>query len=416
MVVVMLIAIPSLGGAQHHAHDSASHRASIVVSGAMTPEVVRATPTAGARSLTEGYLAHPVVMLHAASAGGTFAVHAMANFEGLTLRRGELATGVWGEGYVDRRHPHAYVHEVIVSAMKATPAVAFSLSAGRGFAPFGSDDPLVRPMVRYPVNHHHAQILERLVAIGAVRARAVTLEAGMFNGDEPLGPGSPPRVARFADSWSSRLTWRPTIARNAVELSASFASVRSPEDPTAVTGLDQRKWHLSARSERDTPVGVAYALVEWARTTDYSGARRAFEYGSVLGEGSLCHRLGAVALRAERTDRHEEERLFDLFRTPVPHGETSIIGVTRWTTVGVQLRTRPGRWGVLRATPFAEGTFLRPEPRFPTSLFRPREFYGRTRLWQFAGGARARLGSVHHRMGRYGVAQSPASHAHTPCQ
>lgn len=411
-LVGLLLAIPAFARAQHHVHDSASRRASISVSAAATPEVVRATPTAGRRTLTEGYLAHPVVMLHAATAGGGLAMHMMTNFEGLTLSRGELATGVWGEGYVDRRHPHAYVHEAVLSAATAT----FSLSAGRGFAPFGSDDPLVRPMVRYPVNHHHAQILERLIVIGAVRASTLSLEVGAFNGDEPLAPGSPPRVARLGDSWSSRITWRPSLARTAAELSISYASVRSPEDPTAVAGLDQRKWHLSARGERETPIGLAYGLVEWARTTDYSGARRAFEYGSLLGEGALCGRRGAIAVRVERTDRHEEERLFDLFRTPVPHGETSIIGVTRWTTLGLHLRTRPARWGVLRSTPFAEGTILRPDPRFPTSVFRPREFYGSTRLWQLAAGVRVRIGSTHHRMGRYGVAQSPASHTHTTCQ
>ena len=40
----------------------------------------------------------------------------MFNFEGLTLGRGELSTAGFGEGYVDRRHPHAYVHELLAGA------------------------------------------------------------------------------------------------------------------------------------------------------------------------------------------------------------------------------------------------------------------------------------------------------------
>ena len=89
------------------------------------------------------------------------------NLEGWTLDRGELNAGVWGEGYVDRRHPHTFLHELILSATTSLAGFDASLSAGRGFAPFGTDDPMVRPFVKYPANHHLAQILERWVAIGA---------------------------------------------------------------------------------------------------------------------------------------------------------------------------------------------------------------------------------------------------------
>ena len=51
---------------------------------------------------------------------------------------------------------------------------------------------MVRPFLRYPVNHHLAQILERAVAIAAVRAGPVLAEAGLFNGDEPERPGQWP--------------------------------------------------------------------------------------------------------------------------------------------------------------------------------------------------------------------------------
>ena len=66
---------------------------------------------------------------------------------------------------------------------------------------------MVRPFLRYPVNHHLAQILERALAIAALRAGPVFAEAGLFNGDEPERPGQGPRIGgRFGDSWSGRLT------------------------------------------------------------------------------------------------------------------------------------------------------------------------------------------------------------------
>jgi hypothetical protein len=136
----------------------------------------------------EGYLAQPMVM--ARGAGRWWSLDATLNLEGLTLTRGELTLGAQGEGYVDRRHPHAYVHEAVLSLERRFGVTATSVSAGRGFVPFGSDDPMVRPFVKYPANHHLAQMPERLVAIGAVSGRAFTLEGATFGGDEPTSPGS----------------------------------------------------------------------------------------------------------------------------------------------------------------------------------------------------------------------------------
>src|SRR5687768_11220827 len=125
----------------------------------------------------------------------------MINLEGATLARGELNTGTYGEGYVDRRHPHSYLHELLVTARTGVRvgrrAVAMSLATGRGFAPFGSDDPMSRPFAKYPVNHHLAQVLERLLVVGAARVGRVTFEGAVFNGDEPTDPGSLPKWSRF---------------------------------------------------------------------------------------------------------------------------------------------------------------------------------------------------------------------------
>ncbi|HEX3233785.1 MAG TPA: hypothetical protein VHR41_06285 [Gemmatimonadales bacterium] len=202
-----------------------------------------ADPVPGGGSVGEIRLVQPAVHLHA-GALNRFRLLAMVNLEGLTIPNGELAPGDWGEGFVDRRHPHTYVHEVILAADdllgRMDGDVRASVSLGKGFAPFGTDDPMVRPFVRYPVNHHLSQILERAVAIAGVRTRTVAGELGLFNGDEPERPGQWPRVGhRFGDSWSARLTFFPL---ERLEVQGSHAQVHSPEHrpgsvPTSPSGV-----------------------------------------------------------------------------------------------------------------------------------------------------------------------------------
>jgi hypothetical protein len=40
------------------------------------------------------------------------------------------------------------------------------------------------------VNHHLAQVLERVIAVAALRRGPIIGEVATFNGDEPLSPGS----------------------------------------------------------------------------------------------------------------------------------------------------------------------------------------------------------------------------------
>src|SRR5262245_5206917 len=76
------------------------------------PLFTYAAPSAMGRSIREGYLSQPVILGNAGIGWARASV--MLNLEGLTLRRGEATTGAWGEGYVDRRHPHAYLHEAML--------------------------------------------------------------------------------------------------------------------------------------------------------------------------------------------------------------------------------------------------------------------------------------------------------------
>ena len=48
--------------------------------------------------------------------------------------------------------------------------------------------------MRFPVNHHWSQILERLVLTGGVLVGPVMAEASLFNGDEPEFPPQSPNM------------------------------------------------------------------------------------------------------------------------------------------------------------------------------------------------------------------------------
>lgn len=365
-----------------------------------------ADPVPGGGSADEVRVVQPVIMFHALFAGGRIGVVGTGNFEGLTIPGGELAPGNWGEGFVDRRHPHTYVHELVVSAndLLGAGAVRASLSAGKGFAPFGTDDPMSRPLVRYPVNHHLSQILERAVAIVALRSGPLAAEGGLFNGDEPERPGQWPRISRFGDSWSGRLTAAPVTG---LEIQGSLAHVHSPEHRPGA-GPDQRKANASARWEGMLGPHPAYAMAEWARTSEAGGF---FVYHSLLAEGAWSAGVQRLLARVERTERPEEVRTLDPYRTIRPHLENSTLGVTRWTilTAGWSLDLTVSRG--IRVQPLVELSYAR-VASLGGQGFDPLTFYGREWLWSASIGMRLGWGAAMHRMGRYGaMADSHAAHA-----
>lgn len=363
------------------------------------PVLTRTSPLAPSGSGWGAALSQPVVMAMATS--GAFRATATLNLEGATIPDGEATFGAWGEGFVDRRHPHTYAHELMLAWTGRVAPLgqggAVSLAAGKGFVPFGTDDPMVRPLQRYPVNHHLAQILERWTAIAGVRTGAVAVEAALFNGDEPERPGQWPRVARFGDSWAARVTVAPL---RGVELQGSHAEVRSPEHRPGA-GTDQRKWSASGRLVRPIgPQSQLYALAEWARTTEAGGF---FRYGSLLGETSLTRGRVRLAYRFERTDRPEEERLPGApTRSARPHLDNSILGASRLAlhTVRAEWSVRQGR---MLAQPFLEATLGAIRPLPDAGVFDAQAFYGRTRVRTVSSGVRLTLGAPMWRMGRYGV-------------
>jgi hypothetical protein len=362
-----------------------------------------ADPVVGGGSLSELRLVQPTLMLRL-DGPQLLSLSAMLNFEGATIGGGELTPGAWGEGFVDRRHPHTYLHELMLTAddllRDADGDTRVSLSAGKGFAPFGTDDPMSRPVMRYPVNHHLAQILERAVAIAAVYRAGISGEIGLFNGDEPERPGQWPRIGgRFGDSWAARVTGSP-IAE--LEIQGSHARVHSPEHRPGA-GTDQRKWSISARWDGMVRKRPVYGLVEWARTSEAGGF---FTFSSLLAESAWTTGRHRLHYRFERTTRPEEHRLSD-YRSLRPHLENSILGITRWTihtagyaapslnldgvTLGPQIEISHGRIAKVGG-----------------GLFDVEQLYGKDGFWSVSLGIRLGFGGGVHRMGRYGAASDGA--------
>jgi hypothetical protein len=397
VAVIALVVRPAAGVAQ----SAVSIRAGARAIGLLT----HAEPALVGESRTEAYLTQPMIMAHA-SWRDRIVLSTTVNFEGWTLDRGELMAGNAGEGYVDRRHPHTFLHEAMLTGFASAAGFRTSLSFGRGFAPFGTDDPMVRPFVKYPGNHHWSQILERWVLIGAAQRGPVTVEAGLFNGNEPTGPGDLGRFSRFGDSHAYRISLTPATA---LELQASYAFLESPEHVLG-NGLDQKKWSASGRWQAPAATGMPlYAFLEWAETREYDGDRRVFLFTTLLAEAALDARDWRFAARFERTTRPEEERLFDPFRSARPHGDENIIGVTRWNTFSISTQRS---WATEHVTvqPFVEASHIN-VTEITGAIFLPVEFYGDDRMWNLSIGAKVGFGLQHTRMGRYGVAR-PALHDH----
>lgn len=399
--------------------------------------LTHASPSVFGANATDAYLTQPVVM--GSVLRGPFSLTGALDLEGYTLRRGELNAGIYGEGYVDRRHPHTLVHELMMTATSATLSrVHASLAIGKGFTPYGTDDPMMRPLEKFPVNHHHAQIIERVQVVGAVRVggaeRNATIEHAFFNGDEPVDPFSVPQWKRFGDSRSTRVTLMPS---RAIELQASRAFVRSPG---IIQGgaFDHTQTDLSVRFARANAMSMGhdmstgamssgdtsmhtmastsapridprYLLLEVARTDEGFGARRVFRYNSVLAEGAVGVGRWTVAARAERTERPESERLLDPFRIASGHIDFQIIGITRWTVGTVHVdapTTSVPKLQSLHATPFVEVSRSVPIALAKPAVFIPRDFYGASMLWTVSAGVRVDMrmfGTMRERMGRYGV-------------
>jgi hypothetical protein len=362
---------------------------------------VASTARPGARNIpvTEGYLTQPMIIGKGSWLNGRVASRVIVNLEGLTLDRGEINLGVYGEGYVDRRHPHTYLHEAMLGVAFPVGQVASSIWAGKGFVPFGTDDPMGRPFVKYPANHHLSQVIERSQIVGAARFRRISAEASLFNGDEPESPRDWPNTDNAFDSWAVRLTARPFAG---LELAASRASVVSPEDPQGL-GLDQIKSNMAARWA--SAAAFRYGLIEWGETTEWAGERRAYVFRTLAAEGLVEGREFSAALRVERTIRPEEDRTRSPYRSRRPLLDVNILGRSRWDIATLHLSRRPFTRGFARGSPFVELAWHRPRAVARPAAIDPEVLFGQGTLWLFSAGMRLHLGSMDSRFGRYGSAR-----------
>jgi hypothetical protein len=389
---------PGASGFQVSVHPSAS----VTLIGSIVD------PTPAHTALKELRLVRPILAGRLDWTGG-FA-SGVLNLEGVTIPEGELSAGNWGEGFVDRRHPHTYLHELVAGVARhwhcRLDPCGVAVIAGKGFVAFGSDDPMTRATARFPVNHHWAQILERLLITGQLGVGPLLLEGSVFNGDEPERPSQLPRWSRFGDSWSLRASLG--LHRD-LRASGSIARVASPEHRPGA-GSTHRKTHLGLRYQH--PDGTRAALVEWAKTSELDGF---FEFHSFLAEGAWSLGRATVSYRYERTDRPEEERV-SAFRTRRPHLENSLLGITRWTlhTAGVAIHG-----GTLRRLakvpieidPFLEATIGRVVEKGP-GIFRVVDQYGGNRVRSLSVGIRVGWRMRGHRMGEYGLAKPVMSNQH----
>lgn len=360
------------------------------------------------------YLSQPAVTANLESRGSRWTLRTTLNFEGLTQNEGELTFGSWGEGFIDKRHPHTLVHELMLSYnLWNAPGGAASLSAGKGFAPFGTDDPMGRPVSKYPTNHHLSQVLERWTASAAYVHRAgLSAELGIFGGAEPDGPYDFSNVSSFGDSWSARIAQRLGPSDHPLrpwEISASYARIAGEHDQPATHLVN-----AAIRYDGRPAFGRLYALVEASRSDPVGAARG---YYSVLAETRL--ELGARGrhrpyYRIEVATRPEYHRLGDpgtagFFR--YDHDDEAEQRATRWLInslgYGYELRRLP-----LSVRPFGEiqHHLARPE----RGGVDPEALFGTGSFWAFSAGLRIYFGGGAMRMGRYGVLDpmSPGQSAH----
>jgi hypothetical protein len=132
----------------------------------------------------------------------------------------------------------------------------------------------------------------------------------------------------------------------------------------------------------------------------------------VLAEGAWTAGSSRLHYRFEQTDRPEEERTSNPFRSRRPKFENSILGQTRWTihTVGYSFHLMyPAAH--LDVWPLVELSFGSMRD-IGAGVFDARSFYGKTSFWSVSLGARFTLGKHLHRMGRYGVAGSTPEDQH----
>jgi len=351
---------------------------------------------------TGWYLTQPALMGHVESPGQRIVLHTTLNFEGLTQEDGELTFGGWGESFIDKRHPHTLLHELMLSVnFWQIAAGTASISAGKGFAPYGTSDPMVRPGLKYPTNHHLSQILERWTVSTVYQRGAWSVEAGVFGGQEPEGPYDLSNIESFGDSWSARVARRWGAATpSATQWEASLSAGSITEFAHTV---EETTHFGNAAVVRSAPLagGQLYALAEVSRSylADHD------DFFSLLAEARWSGRGHQPYARVEYASRPEYTREGPAGDAEFFHYEHGVdpIGTTRWliATAAYAFEVTPSPWSV---RPFIE--LQHHQVRGDSGPVTATGLFGTTRFWALSAGARIFLGGEPMRMGSYGVLDS----------
>jgi hypothetical protein len=354
---------------------------------------------------TDLYLTQPALMANLESPGQTVVLRTTLNFEGLTQEDGEMTYGGWGEGFIDSRHSHTLLHELMLSVnLWGAEGSTFSLSAGKGFAPFGTSDPMARPGLKYPTNHHLSQILERWTVNATWLFGRWSLEAGLFGGQEPHGPYDFSNIESFGDSWSVRVARRFGAGNGPAaewEASASFGSV------TEYAHTVQETTRLVNGALRHSALlrgGRLYGLVEGS----VSFLEDHEEFFSFLGEARYDRSGHQPYLRVEYARRPEYAREGPPGTDAFFHYEhdEDPVGATRWLIVTAAYARE------LSGTPWAVRPFVEVQHHQAAGDgggIAAADLYGETSFWAVTLGARVFLGGGPMRMGTYGVLDSMTS-------
>lgn len=373
--------------------------------GQLVPIYTRGATPPGGTPFDQGgvYLTQVAAMINLESPDRRLALRVTPNLEGLTQPDGELTLGAWGEGFIDSRHPHTVLHEVMLSLnLWGDGPFSASLSAGKGFAPYGTEDPMSRPSAKYPTNHHLSQILERATLNATVLWGEWGLEAGVFGGTEPEGPYDFSNLDSFGDSWSGRLSRRfgpEEMGGWPWELSASYARVEETHhDPT---GADEVRvtelYNAALRYEGTFGPGRAFSLVE----ASTSRPREGEGVWSLLGELRATFGRHRPYVRLERATRPEYPRDAiageGFFRYDHDAEET---GATAWAlaTLGYGFVLTGGSASI---RPFVEAQAV--SMAGERGGLSADGIFGATRAYALTVGARIFLGGPPMRMGTYGV-------------
>lgn len=357
---------------------------------------------------TAWYLTQPAVMGDLEGFNGRLVLHTTVNFEGVTQKNGSLTYGGWGEGFLDKRHPHTLVHELMLSFnVWDVAGGSLSVSAGKGFTPYGTSDPMSRPGVKFPTNHHLSQILERWTVNAAWLQGDWSVEAGVFGGDEPHGPYDWSNYKSFGNSWSARVARRwgggsgPT---RDWEASASFASLTEYAHTQ-----DETTYLVNGAIRRSAPLrdGQLYGLLEGSG----SFLPRHDNFFSVLGEARYDWHRHQPYVRVEYARRPEYARegpagTPEFFRY---EDHLDPIGTTRWliSTMAYAYELTGTPWSL---RPFVEAQYF--QVRADQGGITATDLFGSTSFWSLSAGFRIFLGGNPMRMGLYGVLDPVTNMSH----